>query len=664
MLLLRPAVALMQRLRLLPKFTLVSLVFLLPLLAATGLLMAELHKSIAYTAQERRGVAYIVQLQELKRLSQQRRALATLGQDVRPLAAQIDAALGKLDGWQKEAQELSALPEFQALQADWKTLRQASPDPRRGLARHTAFIARIGGLVTLVADRSKLSLDPEVQTYYLIGAFVKTIPDIAEGLSVIAARGGSYIDTGLLEANEDQLLNATAMIARHELERMPRLPPVQARQRTAIPAALAFLVRTHNEITMSYNQTSGKAFNAGGSQAIDGLYGVAQASAEVLDGLLAERAGRAALRRNLILAAVLAAIALASWLGAGFYASFSRDIARLNGAVKAAADGDLSVRIASPARDEIGSLANAFGRMTASLETLVADIRNSAGHIGGAADELAEGNASLSGHTEAQAEALAETVASMRELADTVQRNSAHARDGERLGQAASGVARRGGDSVREVVETMASIRASSDRIADIIGVIDSIAFQTNILALNAAVEAARAGEQGRGFAVVAAEVRSLAQRSAAAALEIKQLIADSVGKVESGSRLVDSAGATMAEVVDSVHRMAALIGQIGAAEAEQRAEIGSLNSALARIDGMNRQNAGLVLQASVGAGRVHEESALLNQALSRFRLSGETAGQAYVSSRTDGLGTVALPHSWSANKPRLSSREAARRHG
>jgi methyl-accepting chemotaxis protein len=304
-----------------------------------------------------------------------------------------------------------------------------------------------------------------------------------------------------------------------------------------------------------------------------------------------------------------------------------RDIRQLNRAVQAAAAGDLSVRIASPARDETGSLANAFSAMTAALQTLVADIRSGAARIASAADELAGGSGALSGSTATQAEALHVTVAAMEQLDAAVQRNSAHADDGRALVQQAAGVARRGGASVDAVVGTMAAIRASSDRIADIIGVIDGIAFQTNILALNAAVEAARAGEAGRGFAVVATEVRNLAQRSAAAALEIKHLIGDSVHKVESGNAQVDAAGTTMAQVVASVRSMEEVMARITEAEAGQRSEIARINGALHRIDDMTRQNAALVVQASEGASRVHAETALLNEALGQFRLAAPPGG-------------------------------------
>jgi methyl-accepting chemotaxis protein len=672
----RPAIALMQRLRLFPKFVLVTLTFLLPLLLVTTLLVRELHKSLDITEREQLGVAYIGQLQQVSQLAQQHRALERLRLAARqpldgaPLRADIGARLKRLDSWQQNAASLAALPDWTAVRLAWNTLagRQATIDAKDSIALHGALLARIAKLSATVADRSSLSLDPEVQTHYLIAAFQKTVPEVAEDLSVIAARGAAYIDSGLFEGNEDQLLNATAMLARYQLERLPaqadaillhnpQLKPALQPHLAAVPAALAFLERNKNEVSNSYNQTSGKEFSAAGNEAIGKLYGFAAASAKALDQLLAERMARDQLRRNLMLAAVGVALAVAAVLFAGFYLSFARDVGSLNRAVQAAAAGDLTLEISSPARDEIGSLVNSFGTMTQALVALVDDIRSGAGRIADGADELASGNTALSGHTEAQAGDLSATVASMRALTATVQRNAAHAEHGRKLVQHASEIALEGGRSVAAVVDTMAGIRASSDKISDIIGVIDGIAFQTNILALNAAVEAARAGEQGRGFAVVAGEVRSLAQRSAAAALEIKKLIVDSVKEVEAGSALVNSAGTTMTQVVQSVQQTAAIIEQISAAEAVQRSEIEQVDHALARIDDMTRQNGALVLQASEGADRLHEEAAQLGQAVSRFRLDGQPAPSA----RPAVLATVAPAHERSANKPTIVSRKRER---
>ena len=283
--------------------------------------------------------------------------------------------------------------------------------------------------------------------------------------------------------------------------------------------------------------------------------------------------------------------------------------------------GDLTRRMPVEGRDEVGLLAEAFNRFVSSLNHTMNEVRGSTVAIAGASSEIAAGNGDLSSRTEEQAASLERTVATITQLTATVKQNADHARSANQLVMAACGQAEKGGDVVGEVVQTMGAISDSSRRIADIIGVIDGIAFQTNILALNAAVEAARAGEQGRGFAVVASEVRNLAQRSAAAAREIKDLISASVDQVEAGGKLVDSAGATMAGIVEAVRRVADLMGEIATASEAQSEDIGRVNQTIAAIDDGTRQNAALVEEAAAAAMALQDQSARLAQVVSAFRL-------------------------------------------
>ncbi|BEP37122.1 methyl-accepting chemotaxis protein [Variovorax sp. V59] len=286
------------------------------------------------------------------------------------------------------------------------------------------------------------------------------------------------------------------------------------------------------------------------------------------------------------------------------------------------ANGDLTESVqARSAR--AGSLLFSIKRMQDQLTEVVVRIKNSSDAIATASGEIAAGNQDLSSRTEEQASSLEQTAASMEELTSTVKQNADNARQANQLALSASEVAVKGGNVVGQVVDTMASINASSKKIVDIIGVIDGIAFQTNILALNAAVEAARAGEQGRGFAVVASEVRNLAQRSGAAAKEIKGLIDDSVGKVDMGSALVGEAGKTMAEIVGSVKRVTDIIGEITAASQEQSTGIEQVNQAIAQMDQVTQQNAALVEEAAAAAQSMQEQAASLVQAVSVFRLEG-----------------------------------------
>ena len=287
------------------------------------------------------------------------------------------------------------------------------------------------------------------------------------------------------------------------------------------------------------------------------------------------------------------------------------------------AEGDLSVRIESHSRDETGQLLQALKDMNENLGVIVNVVRNSTDMITTASKEIAAGNNDLSQRTEEQASSLEETASSMEELTSTVKQNAENAKHANQLAANASDIAVKGGQAVSEVVQTMASISASSRKITDIISVIEGISFQTNILALNAAVEAARAGEQGRGFAVVAAEVRNLAQRSAAAAKEIKTLIADSVGKVDAGSRQVDQAGATMSEIVIAVKRVTDIMAEIAAASEEQSAGIEEVNQAIVQMDNVTQQNAALVEEAAAAAEAMQEQAVTLMEAVSAFKLEG-----------------------------------------
>jgi methyl-accepting chemotaxis protein len=326
--------------------------------------------------------------------------------------------------------------------------------------------------------------------------------------------------------------------------------------------------------------------------------------------------------RNLTLA--LTAIALLLTGGVAFF--ITRSIVRpLREAVVIArrvADGDLTGPIEVNSGDETGAMMQSLKDMNDSLTRTITRLRQSSETIATASREIATGNADLSSRTESQASSLEQTASSMEELTETVRQNAEHAREANALVISASGFAVKGGDVVGQVVMTMNSITESARKIADIIGVIDSIAFQTNILALNAAVEAARAGEQGRGFAVVAAEVRNLAQRSATATREIKGLIGDSVDKVSTGSKLVDEAGKTMHEIVTSVNHVVQIMGEITAASQEQSAGIAEVNQAITQMDEMTQQNAALVEQAAAAAESMQDQAIELTGAMAIFKIN------------------------------------------
>ena len=320
---------------------------------------------------------------------------------------------------------------------------------------------------------------------------------------------------------------------------------------------------------------------------------------------------------SLGVAAILLGIACAYWITR----SITRPITRAVEVAEAVSAGDLTSHIVVDSRDETGQLMHALKNMNDKLVSIVGQVRAGTESIGTASSQIAAGNLDLSSRTEEQASSLEETASSMEELTSTVKLNADNARSANQLAIDASQIASKGGVVVSEVVSTMGSINDSSRKIVDIISVIDAIAFQTNILALNAAVEAARAGEQGRGFAVVASEVRNLAQRSAAAAKEIKGLIDDSVEKVEAGSQLVDKAGRTMDEIVQSISHVTQIMNQITDASEEQRTGIEQVNRAIGQMDQVTQQNAALVEEAAAAAESMQEQAAKLAEMVGVFKL-------------------------------------------
>ena len=337
--------------------------------------------------------------------------------------------------------------------------------------------------------------------------------------------------------------------------------------------------------------------------------------------------------QTLLIALGLGALGIGALLARAIQRSVVLPLRYAIESVRRVAEGDLTQDVRSEGHDEVAELLTAVGQMQQRLREVVGGIRSGVDSVNTASVEIASGNVDLSARTEETSSSLQRAAAAMEQLTGTVKQSADSARQANQLAFSAAEVAQRGGTVVAQVVSTMDAINTSSKKIADIIGTIDGIAFQTNILALNAAVEAARAGEQGRGFAVVASEVRSLAQRSAEAAKEIKGLIGASVEKVEGGSRLVADAGRTMSEIVSSVQRVSDIIGEISAAAAEQSDGIGQINGSVNQLDEMTQQNAALVEQSAAAAESLKEQATRLAQVVGTFRLDGGSAAAHAISS-------------------------------
>jgi len=449
------------------------------------------------------------------------------------------------------------------------------------------------------------STSPEDETYHekemkAVSANVSKVQDELESLiksdegkaliATVATRRTAYIDAR----------NAAYKLKR---ELGPDNPQVQTYfEQKVMPAMLAY--------TESVNKVAGFQ---------QMLFKNANEQIEVLDQ---------SARRSLIVLSLIALI-VSIVLGIMLARSITTPLKRAVSLARQVAAGDLTTEIRTESRDEVGDLLDALKTMSTSLHKTVTEVRAGTETIVTASRQIASGNMDLSSRTEQQASSLEETASSMEEITSTVRQNADNARQANVLAKNASQIALHGGDVVSQVVSTMASINASSKKIGDIIAVIDGIAFQTNILALNAAVEAARAGEQGRGFAVVASEVRNLAQRSAAAAKEIRGLISDSVVKVDAGGRLVGEAGTTMQEIVQGIGRVTDIMAEIASASAEQTTGIEQVNEAITQMDGVTQQNAGLVEEAAAAAAALQEQATSLAELVSVFNLGHGDAPRA-----------------------------------
>jgi methyl-accepting chemotaxis protein len=492
-------------------------------------------------------------------------------------------------------------------------------------------------LVTLMMQRSERELGELADVRFARYADAYVIKGSAASIHADAYR--------LMVGIDNSKPDALAAQRKSFKERGDAVAALVADLRKAAPASQVKDIETLAAAGVKYTASLDAAIDLGSAdpksgmaamQTADGHYrNLAQAASALLDAeraLAADSVANAKKRdRNAVI--ILWGATLASLIAAFAVASvFNRRLVAPLDAARQAADsiaaGDLRVKLPEPPADEIGQLITALGRMVDNLRQTMGAIKGSAGQIAVASTEIAVGNNDLSQRTEQQASSLQQTSSSMEQLTGTVATNADNARQANQLALGASEVARRGGEVVEQVVSTMGEISESSRKIADIIGVIDGIAFQTNILALNAAVEAARAGEQGRGFSVVAAEVRSLAQRSAEAAREIKGLITDSVQRVESGGRLVMQAGATMEEIVTSVRRVTDIIGEISSATAEQSSGIGQVNTSVVQLDRMTQQNAALVEESAAAAESLKEQARRLAETIGGFKLDDSAGGQ------------------------------------
>jgi methyl-accepting chemotaxis protein len=639
--------SLLHHMKLTSKFLILGLIALVMVAIPSALYFQRAMAEVSDARHELRGAPALLAINKVIQYSQVHRGMsASMLSGNAALEARRPALRDKLNAAMTEFEtQLKASAAPAALQARWADLRNIwtelekgvasrSLDTPKSTAQHTAMITRQLQLSEELLDEFSLSQDPGDDTYALIRATMVDMPWLAENMGIMRAMGSGFLTKA--EAPPAGRATLTALLKRaRELEvsmfrqigrataANPDLKVVlnagAAASRSAVENTLALAER--EVITAPELKFVAVDYFDDFTRTIDGLFEFNALAMKTLVSALEARAAQARNIELLVAAVILGGLVAALWLSLVFIRSITGPLSEALTVANAVAEGDLRVKVNVRGDNELGQLMQALATMRDHLARVVQQVMVGAESVATASAQIAQGDNDLSGRTEEQASALEETSASMEELGSTVQQNADNAHQANQLAQNASTVAIKGGDVVGQVVHTMKDINDSSKRIADIISVIDGIAFQTNILALNAAVEAARAGEQGRGFAVVASEVRSLAGRSAEAAKEIKQLIDASVERVAQGTALVDQAGNTMTEVVSAIRRVTDIVGEISSSSSEQATGVSQVVEAVAQMDQTTQQNAALVEEIAAAADSLRSQAQQLVQTVSVFKI-------------------------------------------
>lgn len=628
-----PAMRFLQGLRISHKFLLVALAFSIPLLGMLALLVQKMNQEMQLAQTRISSLAEITQLMQFSSQMQHYRGLRHMQLQGNK---QIEPELNQLS--QQIQSQFPALGTLREAQPALSTLLHPAGDSKAAglFKQHNEFLHKLRLHSLELARQSQLAQTSDTLSYQLIQIKLDQLPLLENYVSVMAGRGAAYIDSGLMEAGEEVELSSTHMLASLEIRKLraglkeltqahSELAAAQHAATTALDSLEIFLNRSKDEVLASVNQTSGKEFFNSSQQGLQQL----QQFSLALDQVLAQRLQRAAddlqAQSSLSAIAILALLVIAAYLFLAIYFALSRELQTLAVAVTKTAAGDLQNQVHSKGKDELAELTNAIGKMNLNLSQIVGNIRAGAHHINAISHELHGENHDLFQRTESQAQALQETAATLEQLTSTVHENTAHLQRAEQLVCTSAAQTGQGQQVMQASLAAMQTVIRYAEKIEEIVGLMDGIAFQTNILALNAAVEAARAGEQGKGFAVVANEVRRLAQGSAEAAKEIKDLIHSSSAAVTSSSQQLQEADSTMRAIASNVGKLHELIAHITAAGQEQSSAIAHVNQAINEIDEWTQQNAVLVEQASHSAEQLEQQSHTLVDAVSQFKICPAT---------------------------------------
>lgn len=636
----RPGAALMRQLRFPAKMTLISAAFMLPVVWLAVAYTHNKSEELDFVAKERSGVRYASAIYPAIDKAgawrqQVRNAAFGEGGDATESRSQFDAAFKQLETLDAElGKTLGTGDKFGQVRAAMQTAQSANGTPEAVFQNMIGLSRALVSLLDSVTDGSGLALDPDLASYYLMSAALVRAPVVIQGTVELRGLGRSALKAGQITPENAAMMRESLAITAHELTtakielaKVQKNAPDSAKnlQVNATTATDVFLALVRSTFAPGQLQVAGDApaYVNVANQTLQTQFAQVSKNLGVLDTLLAERQARLQRSLWLTLSISLLGLALAGYLFMGFYRSMAGGFKILRRNLINISMSDLRTKITDNGRDEVSGLLKELGNMQRALSETITQVQEASDTVVESSIEIAQGTQDLSARTEAAAAALEQSSAALEQTTSTVQMTAESVKQASQIAVANATTASRGGLVMQDVVKTMERIQIASQKISDIIGVIDGIAFQTNILALNAAVEAARAGEQGRGFAVVASEVRALAGRSAAAAKEIKTLISSSTEEVASGTSIVRRAGDTMKEIVDATEHVNQLLDEVANGAREQSLGIAQIGAAVQDLDHNTQANAALVEETAASANALRSAAVRMAAQVDEFRLPG-----------------------------------------